>query len=113
MRILLPLAVVLTLGACAGLAGSDPKLYQSLSDSDVQLASRTMQSALERAPDGATRSWVNEQSGHQGSLTPTRTYVTECGSFCREYREDVVIGADSGRFREVACGDVNARWVWL
>jgi surface antigen len=113
MRILLPLAVVLTLGACAGLAGSDPNLYQSLSDSDVQLASRTMQSALERAPDGATRSWVNEQTGHQGSLTPTRTYVTESGYFCREYREELVIGADSGSFHQNACRDENARWVWL
>ena len=48
MRMLLPLAIVLLLGACAGLTGSDPALYQSLADSDVQLASRTMQSTLER-----------------------------------------------------------------
>ena len=42
MRILLPLALALALGACAGLTGGDPALYQSLADSDVQLASRTM-----------------------------------------------------------------------
>jgi surface antigen len=113
MRTLLPLAIVLTLGACTGVTGSDPELYQSLSDSDVQLASRTMQSTLERAPDGATRSWVNEQTGHRGSLTPTRTYVSESGYFCREYREELVIGADSGSFHQNACRDENARWVWL
>ena len=113
MRIFLPLAIALTLGACAGLAGSDPELYQALSDSDVQLASRTMQSALERAPDGATRSWANEQTGHRGSLTPTRTYVTESGYFCREYREELVVGADRGSFHHNACRDDNARSVWL
>jgi surface antigen len=113
MRLLLALAVVLPLGACAGLTGSDPGLYQSLADSDVQLASRTMQSALERAPDGSTRSWVNEQTGHRGSLTPTRTYISDSGSFCREYREELVVGGQSGRFYHAACRDENARWVWL
>jgi surface antigen len=113
MRIFLPLAVALTLGACAGVTGSDPKLYQALLDSDVQFASRTMQSALERAPDGATRSWVNELTGHRGSLTPTRTYVSESGYFCRDYREELAIGTERGTFYQSACRDENARWVWL
>ena len=55
MRMLFALATVLMLGAYAGLTGGDAALYQSLADTDVQIASRTMQSTLERAPDGATR----------------------------------------------------------
>jgi hypothetical protein len=47
-RPLLALAVVLPLGACAGLTGSDPELYQSLSDTDVKLASRTLQTGARR-----------------------------------------------------------------
>jgi surface antigen len=113
MRILLPLAIILPLGACAGLMGSDPALYQALADSDVQLASRTMQGTLERAPDGSTRSWMNEQTGHRGSLTPTRTYVSDSGYFCREYREELVVGERSSTFHHAACRDENARWVWL
>jgi surface antigen len=113
MRILLPLALALTLGACAGLTGGDPALYQSLADSDVQLASRAMQNTLEQAPDGATRSWTNDQTGHQGSFTPTRTYLSNSGSFCREYREQLVVGDRSGSFHHAACRDENARWVWL
>jgi surface antigen len=113
MRLLWPLTMVLMLGACAGLTGSDSTLYQSLADSDVKLASRTMQSTLEGAPDGATRSWANEQTGHRGSLTPTRTYVSDSGQFCREYREELVVGAQSGSFYHAACRDGNARWVWL
>jgi surface antigen len=72
-----------------------------------------MQSTLERAPDGSTRSWANEQTGHRGSLTPTRTYISDSGSFCREYREELVVGGQSGRFYHAACRDENARWVWL
>jgi surface antigen len=113
MRMLLPLTIVLPLVACAGLTGSDPALYQSLADTDVQLASRTMQSTLEQASDGSTRSWVNEKTGHQGSLTPTRTYVSGSGSFCREYREELMVGDRSGTFYHAACRDENARWVWL
>jgi surface antigen len=113
MRILLPVTVALMLGACAELTGSHPALYQSLSDGDVQLASRTMQTTLERAPDGATRSWNNEQTGHQGAFTPTRTYVSADGYFCREYREELVVGGQSGRFHHIACRNEEARWVWL
>jgi surface antigen len=113
MRMVWPLAIALSLGACTGLGGSDAKLYQALSDSDVQLASRMMQNTLESAPDGATRSWVNERTGHRGSLTPTRTYVSESGYFCREYREELTVGTQSGRFYQNACRDESARWVWL
>jgi surface antigen len=113
MRMTWPLALVLTLGACAGLTGGDPALYQSLADSAVQLASRTMQSTLEGAPDGSTRTWANEQTGHRGSLTPTRTYISDSGYFCREYHEELVVGAKSGSFYHAACRDENARWVWL
>jgi hypothetical protein len=64
-------------------------------------------------PDGSTQSWANEQTGHRGSLTPTRTYISDSGSFCREYREELVVGEQSGRFYHAACRDENARWAWL
>jgi surface antigen len=113
LRTLLALAVVLPLGACAGLTGSDPELYQSLSNTDVKLASRTIQTTLERAPDGTTRRWSNGETGHSGSITPIRTYISDSGYFCREYREELVVGTSSGSFDQVACRDDKARWVWL
>ena len=114
MRILLPLAILLPLGACAGLTGGDPALYQSLRGATSQLASRTMQSALERASDGSTRWWANEQTGHRGSLTPTRTHVSDSGSFCRRIpRGAGGRGVQSGSFYHAACRDENARWLWL
>jgi surface antigen len=72
-----------------------------------------MQTALERAPDGATREWVNQETGHRGSITPTRTYLSDAGYFCRAYREELVVGAERGSFYHTACRDEDAHWVWL
>lgn len=113
MRSLFALILALPLGACAGLMGGDPELYRSLSDGDVRLASRLMQTTLEQAPDGATRKWVNDETGHSGSITPTRTYVSASGYYCREYREELAIGAETGRFYHTACRDDDAHWTWL
>ena len=103
----------LPLAACAGLAAGNASLYQGLAESDVALASQLMQTTLESAPDGASRSWSNRQTGNRGEITPLRTYVSEGGSFCREYREELAVAGDSGRFYHTACRDEAARWVWL
>jgi surface antigen len=112
-RILTLTIVALQLAACASLSAGDPGLYQGLADSDVKLASRLVQTTLESTPDGTTRRWTNKQTGNSGEITPLRTYVTEDGSFCRDYREELAIAGDSGRFYHTACRDGSARWVWL
>ena len=112
-RILTVMVVALRLAACASLSAGDPALYQGLADSDVNLASGLMQTALESAPDGATRRWTNQQTGNSGEITPLRTYVSERGYFCRDYREELALAGDSGRFYHTACRDDSARWAWL
>jgi surface antigen len=112
-RILTVTILVLHLAACAGFSAGDPALYQRLAESDVNLASRLMQATLESAPDGATRQWTNQQTGNSGEITPLRTYASEDGHFCRDYREELVIAGDSGRFYHTACRDDSDRWVWL
>ena len=113
-QILPPLAGALLLAACAGLAGGDPDLYGSLTDRDIALAAGLLQTTLESVPDGATRSWRNVDSGHRGSITPTRTYLSAAGHFCRDYREELSLGEQSGRFYHVACrDDDSAKWAWL
>lgn len=113
-QLLPPLGVLLLVAACAGLTGGDPDLYQSLTDRDVALAAGALQTTLESAPDGATRSWRNDDTGHRGSITPTRTYLSAAGHFCRDYREEVILAEQSGRFYHAACRDDDtATWVWL
>jgi surface antigen len=72
-----------------------------------------IQTTLESTPDGATRRWTNQQTGNSGEITPLRTYVSEGGYFCRDYREELDISGNSGRFYHTACRDDSARWVWL
>ncbi len=113
-QMLPPLGIALLLAACAGLTSGDPDLYQGLTDRDVALAAGLLQKTLESAPDGATRSWHDEASGHRGSITPTRTYLSAAGRFCRDYREELSVGEQSGRFYHVACRDADtASWAWL
>lgn len=106
-------ALAFTLGACAGLRGGDPALYAEMERQDVDLAARLMQSTLESAPDGTTRRWTNAATGNSGAITPTRTYVSEDGSFCRDYREEIQAGREDGRFFHTACRTEDARWIWL
>lgn len=105
--------VALQLAGCASLTAGDPAIYQGLAASDVEMASRLVQSTLENAPDGATRRWTNEQTGNSGGITPLRTYVSERGYLCRDYREELAVAGDAGRFYHTACRDDAARWAWL
>lgn len=109
----LALLLALPLGACAALKGGDPEVYGRLSDQDVAIAARLMQQTLENAPDGATRRWANETTGHGGTITPVKTYVTENGYFCRDYREEIALGDGEQRFFHTACRREDARWIWL
>ena len=107
------LALGVALSACAALGGGDPELYQALGQTDVRMASRLVQTTLDTTPDGATRSWVNEQTGNRGAITPTRTYLTGNGHICRDYREELSVGEKSGRYLHTACRDPDeARWIW-
>jgi surface antigen len=111
-RLMLAL-IALQLAGCASLSAGDPALYQELAESDVTLAARLVQSTLETTPDGTTRSWTNQQTGNGGAITPLRTYVSERGHFCREYREELAVAEGTGRFYHTACREDGARWIWL
>ena len=113
MRMLFAAIVALQLAGCASLSPGDPALYEGLAETDVDLAARLMQATLENAPDGTTRRWSNQQTGNSGEITPLRTYVSERGYFCRDYREELATAAESGRFYHTACRDDAARWAWL
>jgi len=105
--------VALQLAGCASLTAGDPAIYQGLAGSDVEMASQLVQTTLEKTPDGATRRWTNQQTGNSGEITPLRTYVSERGYFCRDYREELAVASDTGRFYHTACRDDAAGWKWL
>lgn len=112
---LLGLALLLGLfglpGATRGATGAPPEsLYRGLDEADVALARATVQDALETALSRRTRTWINETSGHSGSVRPLRTFRIADGRYCRQYREYVT--SDDGRAVAVriACRDRDGVW---
>lgn len=87
--------------------GSDP--YSDLTDQDVSLVAKLLQRTLDYAPDGTTRRWANDQSGHSGAITPVRSYIASTGQYCRDYREDLSINGQSRNFMYSACRHED-RW---
>lgn len=65
---------------------------------------------LETAPTGATREWVNPDSGTAYSVTPTHTYESSQGTPCREFTMDADVGGRSEQVYGTACRQADGSW---
>lgn len=88
-------------------------LYSKMTREDVRLASITMQETLEGAEESAPRGWSNRRSGNSGTITPLKTYLSESGMFCRDYRETIVIEERAESHLNRACRDESGVWNWI
>ncbi len=96
-------------GAVLGvLIGSE--IGKSLDRADRMYAERSAQSALETAPVGRSVAWSNPDSGHSGTITPTRTYQTAREQPCREYQQTVTIGGRTESAYGRACRQADGSW---
>lgn len=68
------------------------------------------QSALESNKVNQTSSWVNPDSGNQYSVTPTNTYQTSAGRYCREYQSKVTVGNQPKQGYGTACRQPDGSW---
>src|ERR1700722_10372165 len=93
------------LGALAGGA-----IGQQLDRGDKERAERAYQGCLESSPIGRTAQWRNPDSGHYGSITPTRTYQNNTGRYCREFQQTVTIGGRTERAYGTACRQPDGSW---
>jgi surface antigen len=98
-------AVGALLGAYAG-----GELGKSLDRADRLYAERNAQQTLETAPIGQTSGWTNPDSGHSGTITPTRTYQTASTGPCREYTQTVNIGGQTEQAYGTACRQPDGSW---
>jgi surface antigen len=98
------IAGVLLGGLLGGAVGN------ALDNADREYARRNAQYSLESAPTGSSTEWRNPDSGHSGSTTPTRTYQTASGTYCREFQRGIIVG---GRVEEgygTACRQPDGSW---
>jgi len=86
-----------------GLAGN------YLDQRDKQMAAQSAQRALESAPSGQAVAWNNPDSGHSGTVTPTRTYQSG-STYCREYQQSVTIDGKPERSYGTACRQPDGSW---
>ncbi len=97
------------IGALAG-AYLGSEVGKSLDRADRLAMRQTSQTALEKNPVGRASSWSNPDTGHSGTVTPTRTYQTASGSPCREYQQTVTIDGKTERAYGRACRQPDGSW---
>lgn len=86
------------------------QIGRSLDQVDQMRVEQTAQQALERQPDGQPVSWSNPNTGHSGYTTPTSTYRTSQGQYCREYQTAVVIDGQTQSAHGTACRQPDGTW---
>ncbi|MCB2101912.1 MAG: glycine zipper 2TM domain-containing protein [Rhodobacterales bacterium] len=97
------------IGALVGAyAGSE--VGKSLDRADQQYLERTSQNSLEYNRTGQTSSWRNPDSGHSGTVTPTRTYQSSAGSACREYETTIFVDGREETAYGRACRQSDGTW---
>lgn len=83
---------------------------QSLDRADKLHAGRANYQALEYAPAGNQVAWENPDSGHYGSVTPTRTWQAGSGEYCREFQQQAAIGGEIQALYGTACRQPDGQW---
>jgi len=83
---------------------------KSLDRADRLTMQRTVHQSLETNRTGATATWNNPDTGHSGTVTPTRTVQTASGQFCREYQQTVTIGGKTESAYGTSCRQPDGAW---
>lgn len=101
--------VGVAIGTLAGaLIGQE--IGRSLDANDQRLMQENAQQALEYGRTDEPSTWRNPDSGHSGSITPTRTYQVAEGRYCREYQQTVIIGGEEQTAYGRACREPDGSW---
>lgn len=77
---------------------------------DKRMASAAAQQAFESNQSGQASVWNNPDSGHSGSITPTRTYQLATGQYCREFKQTIMIGGEPQPSYGNACRQPDGTW---
>lgn len=87
------------------------RLGGSLSCDEQKQHRDVTQEALETKPSGTATTWSNPDSGHAGSVTPTRTWRNpDDGRYCREFEQTIRADGTSENASGTACRDADGTW---
>jgi len=82
----------------------------ALDQRDKDLAMKQAQYSLENSPSNQSGEWHNPDSGNSGTFTPTRTYQTETGQYCREYTQEIMVAGEKHQSYGTACRQPDGSW---
>jgi surface antigen len=99
---------IVAAGLAGGLLGG--AIGHHLDNKDKQMAAEAAARAFESNRTGQSAGWKNPDSGNSGSITPTKTYQAASGQYCREYRQDVIIGGEKQQAYGTACRQPDGSW---
>ena len=99
---------IIAAGLAGGLLGG--AIGHHLDNKDKEMAAQAAANAFESNRTGQPAAWKNPDSGNSGSITPTKTYQSGSGQYCREYRQDVVIGGEKQQAYGTACRQPDGSW---
>jgi len=91
-----------------GLLGNE--LGRHMSCEDRQMAGGTTQRTLETQPSGTQVNWNNPDSGNAGTVTPTHTYQTANGTYCREFQQTISVNGENRQAYGTACRQPDGTW---
>jgi surface antigen len=81
-----------------------------LDQKDKELAAKNAQMTFESARTGEASGWNNPDSGNSGTVTPTRTFQTASGQYCREYQQEITVGGEKHQSYGTACRQPDGSW---
>jgi surface antigen len=90
-----------------GLLGN--QVGKSLDNADRAEMMRAQQTAY-AAPVGQQITWNNSQSGHSGTITPTRDGTDAGGNYCREFQQTINVGGQPQQGYGTACRQPDGTW---
>lgn len=83
---------------------------KSLDNADKAAMRQSAQYSLEATKTGHTSNWSNPDSGNSGTVTPTKTYQTAEGEYCREYQQTVTVAGKTEEAYGTACRQPDGSW---
>jgi surface antigen len=99
---------IVAAGLAGGLLGG--AIGHRLDNKDKQMAAQAAANAFESNRTGQAAAWKNPDSGNSGTITPTKTYQAASGQYCREYRQEIIVGGEKQQAYGTACRQPDGSW---
>ena len=83
---------------------------KSLDRADKLALAQAQHDALENGASGSSTTWQNPDSGNSGEIVPQPAYQQADGTYCREFQQTVIVGAEMQAAYGTACRQPDGTW---